>query len=159
MRVQSWWLVVVAALAFEASAQKKPAEHVKKAVAARKAALTYRVRAGDTLELIAKRIYGSSHKWGAIVKANPGLKPNSLRLGALLRLPHPGMERPLVSKSVAATRALQQARAAIAAEQDATDQKGLEKSIADAERALMDARRAVWKLRETNRPKPPKRGR
>lgn len=48
---------------------------------------TYVVQAGDTLSSIARKQYGDSRAWNAIIAANPGLNPNRLRVGATIQLP------------------------------------------------------------------------
>lgn len=48
---------------------------------------TYTVRTGDTLSSIAERTYGSESRWTLILGANPGLDPDRLQVGQVLRLP------------------------------------------------------------------------
>ncbi|WP_419737622.1 TcpQ domain-containing protein [Ruegeria sp.] len=50
-------------------------------------ACTHTIRAGDTLGRIAARSLGSSRRWPEIARANPGLDPKRLRIGAPIRLP------------------------------------------------------------------------
>lgn len=47
----------------------------------------YRVRKGDSLARIARRIYGSERYWQAISDANPSIDPNALPIGEILVLP------------------------------------------------------------------------
>jgi 5'-nucleotidase/UDP-sugar diphosphatase len=48
---------------------------------------TYTVKKGDTLYRIAKAHYGSGKQWRKIATANPGLTPQSLRVGQKLIIP------------------------------------------------------------------------
>lgn len=48
---------------------------------------THVVAAGETLNLIASRYYGSSGAWTRIVEANPGVDPDRLRIGQKLVIP------------------------------------------------------------------------
>ena len=48
---------------------------------------TYIVRKGDTLYRIAKEHYGSGKDWHRIASANPGVTPQTLRVGQRLILP------------------------------------------------------------------------
>ncbi|MFM1883678.1 MAG: hypothetical protein RJA05_2087 [Planctomycetota bacterium] len=48
---------------------------------------TYTVASGDTLGGIAKKTYGKEAAWTAIQAANPGVNPNNLKVGTVLRLP------------------------------------------------------------------------
>lgn len=48
---------------------------------------TYTVRSGDTLERISRQAYGKKSQWKLIAAANPGINPNNLKLGAVLKLP------------------------------------------------------------------------
>jgi peptidoglycan endopeptidase LytF len=54
---------------------------------AKVAAGKYMVKTGDTLSSIASSQYGSVNQWKAILAANPGLKPSSLRVGQTINLP------------------------------------------------------------------------
>jgi len=47
----------------------------------------YAVKAGDTLETIARARYGDGAKWPVIAKANPGLEPSRLRIGQEIVIP------------------------------------------------------------------------
>ncbi len=47
----------------------------------------YTVRPKETLQSIAKRVFGDESQWIYIAQANPNLKPNALRTGAKLQLP------------------------------------------------------------------------
>jgi nucleoid-associated protein YgaU len=48
---------------------------------------THIVRAGETLSSIALQAYGSSSLYHHILRANPGVNPNNLKLGTALKLP------------------------------------------------------------------------
>ena len=48
---------------------------------------TYTIRSGDTLGSIAARHLGASKRWPEIARANPGLNPDRLRVGAVINLP------------------------------------------------------------------------
>jgi nucleoid-associated protein YgaU len=48
---------------------------------------TYTVKKGDTLYRIAKERYGSGKQWRKIAMANPGLTPQTLRIGQKLTIP------------------------------------------------------------------------
>lgn len=51
---------------------------------------SYTIRAGDTLEAIARRELGDGQRWKAIVDANPGLDPKNLKIGRTITLPEGG---------------------------------------------------------------------
>jgi nucleoid-associated protein YgaU len=48
---------------------------------------SYTVKKGDTLYRIARERYGSGKKWQKIASANPGLTPQTLRVGQKLIIP------------------------------------------------------------------------
>jgi LysM repeat protein len=48
---------------------------------------TYTIAPGDTLGEIATRLYGDATKWRVIANANPGLNPNRLLVGQVIKLP------------------------------------------------------------------------
>jgi LysM repeat protein len=48
---------------------------------------TYTIARGDTLAQIAARLYGDAKKWRVIANANPGLNPNRLLIGQVIKLP------------------------------------------------------------------------
>ena len=48
---------------------------------------TYTVKKGDTLFKIAKEHYGDGKQWQKIASANPGVTPQSLRVGQTLNIP------------------------------------------------------------------------
>ncbi|GLI91322.1 urease accessory protein UreH domain-containing protein [Methylocystis echinoides] len=50
----------------------------------------YVVRRGDTLQRIARRLYGDARRWRDIAAANPGLRNGRLAPGTVLRLPNDG---------------------------------------------------------------------
>ena len=56
-------------------------------VSAPAAGSDYVVQKGDTLEGIARAKLGDGQKWKAIVDLNPGLKPESLKIGQTIKLP------------------------------------------------------------------------
>lgn len=59
----------------------------KTSATATQAATVHVVAAGDTLTSIAKQYWGTSQGWENIVKANPGLTPTTLKIGAKLNIP------------------------------------------------------------------------
>ena len=59
----------------------------KNSATATPAATVHVVAAGDTLSSIAKQYWGTSQGWENIVKANPGLTPTTLKIGAKLNIP------------------------------------------------------------------------
>jgi LysM repeat protein len=48
---------------------------------------TYTIAPGDTLGEIASRLYGDATRWRVIARANPGLNPNRLLVGQVIKLP------------------------------------------------------------------------
>ena len=60
---------------------------VTPAVPAPAAGSDYVVQKGDTLEGIARAKLGDGQKWKSIVELNPGLKPESLKVGQTIKLP------------------------------------------------------------------------
>jgi nucleoid-associated protein YgaU len=48
---------------------------------------TYVVKKGDSLSTIAQQFYGSAKDWKRIANANPLVDPNSMKVGAKLRIP------------------------------------------------------------------------
>lgn len=50
-------------------------------------AKTCEVKDGDTLSSIARRLLGDANRWPEILKMNPGVKPDALRVGQKLVLP------------------------------------------------------------------------
>ena len=48
---------------------------------------SYTVQKGDTLYKIARERYGDAKQWQKIVAANPGLSPNSLKVGQKIAIP------------------------------------------------------------------------
>jgi H+-transporting ATPase len=77
----------------------KPAESANREPEAGKVAgapalaYTYTVRAGDTLQRIATRLYSDAQRWRDIAKANPGFDPRRLRVGQTINLPKPVSQR------------------------------------------------------------------
>ena len=65
--------------------EKAPAQS-SPAVADEKPA-TYVVKKGDTLSNIATRFLGKASRWPEIIKLNPGLKPQALRAGKIIKIP------------------------------------------------------------------------
>jgi len=51
-------------------------------------AKTHVVQSGDTLSSIAEAVYGSANYYPHILRANPQVNPNNLKLGTVLNLPH-----------------------------------------------------------------------
>lgn len=47
----------------------------------------YTVRPGDTLASIAAGAFGERGKWDVIARSNPGIDPNALRVGMVIRVP------------------------------------------------------------------------
>jgi nucleoid-associated protein YgaU len=47
----------------------------------------YTVRKGDTLYAIARTKYGDGKQWQKIVAANPGLRPETLKVGQTINIP------------------------------------------------------------------------
>lgn len=56
--------------------------------------LGYLVAEGDTLPRIAKTVYGSADQVDRLLRLNPGLDPNRLQVGAVLRLEEPAPAQP-----------------------------------------------------------------
>ena len=48
---------------------------------------TYKVKKGDTLFGIARAHYGDGKQWQKIAAANPGLSPQSLKVGQTINVP------------------------------------------------------------------------
>jgi 5'-nucleotidase/UDP-sugar diphosphatase len=48
---------------------------------------TYTVKKGDTLYSIARQRYGDGKQWSRIASANPGLHPQSLKVGQTITIP------------------------------------------------------------------------
>ena len=48
---------------------------------------TYTIGRGDTLAKIATKLYGDPKKWTAIAQGNPGLNPDRVKVGQVLKLP------------------------------------------------------------------------
>ncbi len=55
---------------------------------------TYTVKSGDSFYLIAKAMYGNSHYYPHILRANPTIDPNRLKPGMVIQLPSPSSVRP-----------------------------------------------------------------
>jgi len=49
--------------------------------------VTYTVRPGDTLFGIAGRLLGDGRRWKELVDANPGLDPQAMKVGQVLKIP------------------------------------------------------------------------
>ncbi len=64
-----------------------PAPVTKKQPAPPEVPRSYVVRRGDTLEAIARRLYGDAARWRDIAAANPGLRKGRLKTGQVLALP------------------------------------------------------------------------
>ena len=67
-----------------------PAEAAAEPAPATAAEGTHTIASGDTLWAIAKKAYGAGSKWQAIADANPGVNPDSLDVGATLKIPPAG---------------------------------------------------------------------
>lgn len=74
---------------------KPPAPNATKTPGPKVATTTYTVKRGDILGKIAQRELGSAQLWSQIVDLNPGVDPNRLLVGAVLKLPK--VERPAVN--------------------------------------------------------------
>jgi len=48
---------------------------------------SYTVKKGDTLYNLAVRRYGDGKQWTKIASANPGLRPETLKVGATITIP------------------------------------------------------------------------
>ena len=48
---------------------------------------SYTVKKGDTVSALAERLLGSSARWRDIVAANPGLAPETLKVGQVIVIP------------------------------------------------------------------------
>jgi len=78
----------------QAGSRPVSSEPKRPAPAPSKVATTaYTVKRGDVLGRIAQRELGSAKLWPKIVELNPGVDPNRLHVGAVLRLPR--VERPV----------------------------------------------------------------
>ena len=111
---------------------------------------TYRIRKGDSLASIAKRTMGRTAAYREILKANPGLKPSAMRVGQVIRLPR-GAPRPATAQSPDAARALRRARQMIQAAERSTDPKAAQRALDEAEKSLMEARKALWREQQKQR--------
>lgn len=67
--------------------------------------LRHKLASGETLSLLAQKYLGKASRWPAIVKANPDLDPNRLRVGAEIVIPDRGaLDAELVSARARAPR-------------------------------------------------------
>ncbi len=62
----------------------------KKEEAAKPGPTEHKVRPGETLSMIARQYLGDANKWRAIRDANPGLNPDLLKVGQVIRIPPAG---------------------------------------------------------------------
>jgi nucleoid-associated protein YgaU len=69
----------------------KPAEPQ---VAAARAARSHVIQAGDTLQTLSRKYYGSIRYWRLILEANPGLDPQHLRIGRKIVIPNAPEDAP-----------------------------------------------------------------
>jgi nucleoid-associated protein YgaU len=53
-------------------------------------AMQYKIKKGDTLAKIAKKVYGDSSKWRIIIEANPDINPKNLKPGDEIKIPQNG---------------------------------------------------------------------
>ena len=106
---------------------------------------TYRVRAGDSMYSIAKQLLGKAAAVNDIGAANPGLDPRRLRVGQVIKLPAGKVAPAAAQQSDETTCALRRARRLIQAAERAADRQAARKALDEAEKALMEARRALWK--------------
>ena len=71
--------------------KRRPAQPVAYSTPAASSAITtggsYTVKKGDTLYSIAKSRYGAGNQYTKIVSANPGLSPQSLKVGQTITIP------------------------------------------------------------------------
>ena len=51
---------------------------------------TYTIKEGDTLSAISKKMLGSAGRWREIIKLNPGLNPDKLQIGQIIKIPKTG---------------------------------------------------------------------
>ena len=65
---------------------KKEKKNIKKKK--KKKTTTIKVKRGDTIYKISKKVYGDSRKYKIILKANGITKPSSLKIGQVLKIPH-----------------------------------------------------------------------
>jgi len=76
------------------------------------AARTHQVRAGETLSTISAAAYGSPNLYPAIIRANPGIDANHLKVGTILKLPDVKSVRPSGAPSALGSDAVADARTA-----------------------------------------------
>ncbi len=67
--------------------RREPPRRVRPAPPSRPTYRNYVVKRGDRLWKIAEKYYGDGRLWRRIAKANPGINPNRLKRGAILRIP------------------------------------------------------------------------
>jgi nucleoid-associated protein YgaU len=80
---------------------KQEAELPGKQILDKPVADEYAIRTGDTLELIAEEKLGHRSRWPEIVKANPNLKPNAMRVGQKITIPVKAAEKAVETPGVA----------------------------------------------------------
>ena len=80
-------LTTVTPTVHRAPAQPHRSAKAVKGDAPAQQANSYKVKKGDTLYHIAKAEYGDGKKWTVIASANPGISPQSLKAGQMLRIP------------------------------------------------------------------------
>lgn len=66
-------------------------------------ARTHQVHSGETLSIIAAAAYGNANLYPAIIRANPGIDPNHLKPGMILKLPDIKQVKPAVTSSALGT--------------------------------------------------------
>ncbi|MDP6479726.1 MAG: LysM peptidoglycan-binding domain-containing protein [Phycisphaerales bacterium] len=80
-------LVAQAMRSPEASPAPTPPSVVEKQVTPPLSPVDIKVRSGDTLTAIAARTLGDGDAWHRFVTANPGIDPDHLRVGQILKIP------------------------------------------------------------------------
>jgi nucleoid-associated protein YgaU len=82
----------------------------------------YRIQSGETLSSISTTFYGSPAYYPAIVKANPGIDPQRLKVGTTIKLPDASAVKPSASDATHASARIPGSTAAPAAAIDANSE-------------------------------------